>query len=73
MNFLSARNSQNSNYFKNPDQFLNISHEVLNHYSPRKKKYARGNNKPFMTKVLSKVIMQRTLLRNKFSKRTTHS
>ena len=33
-----------------------------------KKKYIRGNNKPFMTKELSKSIMERTRLRNKFLK-----
>ena len=33
-----------------------------------KKKYIRGNNKPFMAKELSKSIMERTRLRNKFLK-----
>ena len=33
-----------------------------------KKKYVRGNNKPFITKVYSKTIMQRTRFRNKFLK-----
>ena len=36
-----------------------------------KKKYIRGNNKPFMTKALSKAIMQRTHFRNKFLKNPT--
>ena len=34
----------------------------------QEKKYICGNNKPFMTKVLSKSIMERTCLRNTFLK-----
>ena len=37
-----------------------------------RKKYIRGNNKPFMAKALSKAIMQRTHLRNKFLKNPTN-
>ena len=36
-----------------------------------KKKYIRGNNKPFMTKAMSKSIMERTRLRNTFLKNLT--
>ena len=36
-----------------------------------KKKYICGNNKPFMAKELSKSIMERTQLRNKFWKNPT--
>ena len=61
-----ALNNQNGDYIKNPDLIFNICHEVLNKYAPRKKNYIRGNNKPFMTKALSKAIMRRTRLRNKF-------
>ena len=68
----SALNNQNSNYVKNPDLFFNICHRVLDKHAPRKKKYIRGNNKPFMTKALSKAIMQRTRLRNKFLKNPTN-
>ena len=67
-----ALNNQNSGYVKNPDLFSNICHEVLNKHASRKKKYLRGNNKPFMNKVLSKAIMQRTRLRNKFLKNPTN-
>ena len=67
----SALNNQNSDYVKNPDLFFNICHELLNKHAPRKKKHIRGNNKPFMTKALSKGIMQRTRLRNKFLKNLT--
>ena len=68
----SAFNNQNGDYVKNPDLFVNISHEVLNEYAPRKKKYIHGNNKPLMTKVLSKAIMQRARLRSKFLKNPTN-
>ena len=68
----SALNNQNGDFVKIPDLFFNICHEVLNKHAPRKKKYIRGNNKPFMTKALSKTIMQRTRLRNKFLKNPTN-
>ena len=55
-----ALNSQNIDYTKNPDLFFNICQNELNYLVPRKKKYIRGNNKPFMTKSLSKSIMERT-------------
>ena len=56
---------------KNPDKFFEISQNVLNKHIPRKKKYIRGNNTPFMTKAYSKAIMQRTHFRNKFFKNPT--
>ena len=37
-------------------------------YSPLKKKYIRGNSSPFMKRVLSKKIMKRSRLRNKYLK-----
>ena len=43
----------------------------MNRHAPQKKKYVRGNNKPFMNKTLSQAIMQRTKLRNKFLKDPT--
>ena len=42
---------------KSPDQFFEISQNLPNKHAPRKKKYIRGNNKPFMTKAYSKAIM----------------
>ena len=36
------------------------------------KKYIRGNNKPFMTKALSKSIMSRTRFRDKFLENPTN-
>ena len=68
----SALNSQNSDYVKNPDLFFRICQGVLNHHAPGKKKYLRGDNKPFMTKALYKAIIQRIRLRNKFLKITTN-
>ena len=55
-------------FVKDPDCFYKVCTEVLNQHAPRKKKYDCGNNKRFMNKVLSKAIMQRTKLRNKFLK-----
>ena len=42
--------------------------ELLNRYAPMKIKYIRANNAPFMTKLLSKAIMNRSRLKNKFIK-----
>ena len=53
---------------KNPDKFFEICQTIFNTHAPKKKKYIRGNNKPFMTKTYSKAIMQRTRFRNKFLK-----
>ena len=59
----SVLTNQNDNYVKNPDLFFNICHEAPSKHAPRKKKCILGNNKPFMTKALSKAIMQSTRLR----------
>ena len=57
---------------ENPDQssnnFVNTCNTVLDKQVPKKKKYVRGNQSPFMNKTLSKAIMLRTNLRNKFLK-----
>ena len=50
-----------------PDCFYKVCAEVLHRNAPQKKKYVRGNNKPFMNKTLSQAIMQRTKLRNNIS------
>ena len=39
---------------------------MLDEYAPRKAKHARGNQMTFMTKDLSKNIMKRSRLRNKY-------
>ena len=44
----------------------NITLKTLDKYAPRKSKHARGNQMPFMTKNLSKNIMKRSRLRNKY-------
>ena len=51
--------------------FLEVCLNTLNKLAPFKRKYSRGNHLPFMNKELSKVIMNRTRLRNKFLKNRT--
>ena len=41
---------------------------MFNKYDPIKKKYIRGNEAPFMTKILHKEIMKSSRLRNKYLK-----
>ena len=53
---------------KNLDKLYEICHTIFNTHARKKKKYIRGNNKPFMTKAYLKVIMQRKRFRNKFLK-----
>ena len=50
------------------NKFLKVCKEALNMYAPLKKKYIRGNNSPFMNRILSKEIIKRSILRNLFSK-----
>ena len=45
-----------------------VSVAILNRHAPLKKKYMRANNQPFMNKTLSKAVMNRSRLRNKFLK-----
>ena len=52
----------------NYDVFQSNFLVLLNEHAPLKKKFVRANNAPFMTKRLSKAIMNRTRLRNKFLK-----
>ena len=49
-------------------RFCELSVNVLNKHAPRKKTYARGNQMPFFTKELSKEIMARSKLCNKYLK-----
>ena len=53
------------------DEFFKMCRSTLDQHAPRKQKYARGNHMPFMNKTLSKEIMKRTKLRNKFLKERT--
>ena len=50
------------------NNLLNACKRILDIHAPRKQKYARGNHMHFMNKALSKEIMTRTRLRNKFLK-----
>ena len=50
------------------NNLLNACKRMLDIHAPRKQKYARGNHMPFMNKALSKEIITRTRLRNKFLK-----
>ena len=53
------------------ERFCTVATNTLNKFAPIKKKYARGNQMPFMTKELSKEIMTRSKLRNKYLKERT--
>ena len=64
-------NSQNIDYTKNPDLIFNICQNELNHHAPRKKMYITGSDVPFMTKTLSKYVIERTRFNNKFLKDPT--
>ena len=50
------------------NNLLNECERILDIHAPRKGRYAWGNDMPFMNKALSKEIMKRTRLRNKFLK-----
>ena len=66
-----ALNSQNIDYTKNLDLFFNRCQNELNHHFPRKKKYIRGKNKPFIIKTLSRSTRERTCFRSRFLKNPT--
>ena len=53
----------------NYDEFKEIFMHILNKYAPMKIKCIRGNNAPFMNKMLSKAFMNRSKLKNKFNKK----
>ena len=63
-NNLQTRNNVAMNY----DEFKSIFMQVLNWHAPKKKKVVRGNNAPFMNKVLSKAFMHRSKLKNRYDK-----
>ena len=42
------------------DKFFKICEEVVDTHAPRKKKYIRKNQSPFINKTLKKEIMKRT-------------
>ena len=51
--------------------FCKICTETLNNHAPRKWKTIRENQSPFINKEISRAIMKRTELRNKFLKHKT--
>ena len=53
------------------NKFKSLFDKVVEKHVPLKKKVLRGNQAPFMTKELSKEIMVRSRLRNKFNKHKT--
>ena len=54
------------------NKFTETCHKTLNNHAPsKKKKYIRGNQMPFMNKVLSNAIMDRKRFRNNFLKHRT--
>ena len=50
------------------NNLLNACKRILDIHAPRKQKYARGNHMHFMNEALSKELMIRTRIRNKFLK-----
>ena len=53
------------------ERFLQICINALDIFAPCKKKYARGNNMPFMNKSLTKAHMKISRLRNLYLKKKT--
>ena len=52
-------------------KFLEVCNKALDEHLPHKSKFVRGNHSPFMNRELSKAIITRTRLRNKFFKEKT--
>ena len=50
------------------DDLTNIFRSTLDNHAPLKQKQVRGNQAPFMTKELSKAIMTRSRIKNKYNK-----
>ena len=46
--------------------FMETVNIILKKHAPTEKKYIRANQAPYITKTLTKVIMKRSRLRNKF-------
>ena len=56
---------------KNFDKFISSCRKILDQHAPQKKRCVRGNQSPFMNETLTKAIMHRSKLRNKFLKKRT--
>ena len=61
---LQVNDTENMNYDKFKELFLT----VLNKHAPQKEKQIRGNNSPFMNKILSKAFTKRSNIKNKYNK-----
>ena len=59
---------ENINLINGPQKFIDICTKSLDKFAPRKKKYSRSNNMPFMNKLLSRAHMKKTRLRNCYLK-----
>ena len=55
----------------NFEKFMSSCSKILDQQAPQKKRYVRGNQSPFMNETLTKAIMHRSKLRNKFLKKRT--
>ena len=55
----------------NLETFQMIVVRLLNLYAPIKRRFTRANNSPFMNKTLSKAVMTRSRLRNRYIKNPT--
>ena len=64
---LNATEGAGTDYEKFEEAFM----QQLNKHAPIKEKIIRANNAPFMNKKLSKVVMTRSRLRNKYTKNPT--
>ena len=60
--------ANNSDNMMNYDHFKEIFMKQLDKHAPMKEKTVRANNAPFMNKILSKAVMKRSFLRNKYNK-----
>ena len=64
LNYFEMLDEESMNYDQFPDIFLN----VLNMHAPLKQNTVRGNQSPFMTKELSRAILSRSKLKNRYNK-----
>ena len=53
---------------KGLDAFSTICTDIFNNYAPKKKRYMQHNHKPFSNNEISKAIITRSRLRNRFLK-----
>ena len=60
---------ENINLNNGLQKFIGICMKTMDKFAPRKIKYSRGNNIPFMNKLLSRAHMKRTRLRNCYLKK----